>query len=272
MSVENMNSQVEQNSEVNEQLDSDFDETNFDSRVEPSNELPSRNNENLSSSSPRQSVDFDERVNPSEVQPDHTDDNSVLDFDDRVPLQDEVYDRHSLMIGDDISNGQAETIDGQKQYFDDNGDLYRIDDDFLPNTTYEINGYKYSTDDQGRIVSAEGIVHLKSHEGKKPIKDSMDSIGKGDQKEGDDRGHLIGDQLDGGNGLENMVPQEGSINKGEYNRIENEVAKAVKEGKEVSVKVEPIYQGDSHRPVAISYTRTINGETTRTIVPNRRDT
>ena len=168
----------------------------------------------------------------------------------------------------EIENPHQEEVDGKTFYYDDNGKLYRVENDLIPNTEYEINGYKYTTDEQGRIVSAEGTLHMKEREGRLTIKDSIEDIGKGDQKEGDDRGHLIGDQFDGSNGLENMIPQDADINRNDFKNFENELAKEVKAGKEVVVKIEPIYDGDSRRPVAIVVTYSIDGEENVRVFPN----
>ncbi|MBE5869863.1 MAG: hypothetical protein E7294_01175 [Lachnospiraceae bacterium] len=168
-------------------------------------------------------------------------------------------------------NPHTETRDGETYYYDDNGKLYRVGKELAPNSEYELNGYKYKTDEKGRIVSAEGTLHLKTREGRLPIKDSIDDIGKGDQKEGDDRGHLIGDQFDGSNGLENMIPQDADINRNDFKNFENELADAVRDGKEVYVKIEPIYEGDSRRPVAIVVTYTIDGEESVRVFPNGKE-
>ena len=168
-------------------------------------------------------------------------------------------------------NPHEETRDGKTYYYDDNGEIYRVNDDLAPNAEYEINGYKYKTDENGRIVSAEGTLHMKNREGRRPIKDTIEDIGKGDQKEGDDRGHLIGDQFDGSNGMENMIPQDANINRNDYKNFENELAKEVKDGKEVYMKVEPVYEGESRRPVAILVTYTIDGEESVRIFPNGQE-
>jgi len=168
-------------------------------------------------------------------------------------------------------NPHQELVDGKTYYYDNNGKLYRVENDLAPNSKYEINGYKYTTDDQGRIVSAEGTLHMKDREGRLPIKDSIDDIGKSDQKEGDDRGHLIGDQFDGSNRLENMIPQDANVNRNDFKKFENELAKEVKDGKEVNVKVEPIYEGDSKRPVAIVVTYSIDGEESVRVFPNGQE-
>lgn len=153
------------------------------------------------------------------------------------------------------------TVDGEKYYYDSQGNLYRVGNQLLPNNSYEINGYTYKTDELKRIVSAEGKLRLKDDRDKLRIKDSMEAVGKGDQKDSDDRGHLIGDQFDGSNGLENLVPQDSNVNRGDFKNFENELAKEVRSGNDVSVKVEPIYEGDSRRPSVIVVTYTINSST-----------
>lgn len=116
-------------------------------------------------------------------------------------------------IGEELYNLNTEELDNRKKYMDDNGNLYRVENSLIPNNSYELNGYTYTTDAEGRIASVEGVLHMKDREGRLPIRDSIEDIGKGDQKEGDDRGHLIGDQFDGPNGLENMIPQDADINR-----------------------------------------------------------
>ena len=159
-------------------------------------------------------------------------------------------------------------IDKDRQYYDDNGNLYRIGDDLLPNNKYEINGYSYETDDKGRIILVEGILHIKDRDGRLIIGDSIETIGKGDQKDGDDRGHLIGDQFDGSNRLENMIPQDADINRKDYRNFENELAKEVKDGKKVYVNIEVIYSGDSRRPEALVVNYSIDGKESMRVFTN----
>lgn len=157
---------------------------------------------------------------------------------------------------------------GGKSYSDDNGNLYRIGNDLVPNSKYEINGYTYKTDDIGRITSAEGTLHIKDRTGRLTIKDSIEEVGKGYQRDDDDRGHLIGDQFDGINGLENMVPQDATINRIEFRKFEDALAGQVKIGNIVSVNVSPYYEGDSRRPSIIVVNYSINGKNNMRVFPN----
>ena len=59
----------------------------------------------------------------------------------------------------------------------------------------------------------------------------MEDIGKGDQKETDDRGHLIGDQFNGSNGMENMIPQDSDINRKDYKHWKRNLQKKLQQEK-----------------------------------------
>ncbi len=159
----------------------------------------------------------------------------------------------------DIQPNTVFEVDGTKHYTDDNGEVYRVDNDLVADNTYEINGYKYETDDQGRIVSAEGKIQLKSRD-RLTIKDSMENIGRGDEKNTDDRSHIIGDNLNGSNGLENIVAGDASLNRGDYNKLEAQLAKEVSAGKEVYMRVDLDYPGKSYRPDSFIVSYSINGE------------
>ena len=162
----------------------------------------------------------------------------------------------------DIQPNTVYEVDGEKHYTDDNGEVYRVDNDLVADNSYEINGYKYETDDQGRIVSAEGKLQLKNHEGYKTIPQSttLSEIGKGDEKATDDRGHPIGDRFNGKGDIGNLVPQDSTLNRGEYNKFEDSLAKEVAKGNEVYMKVEMDYPGKSYRPDSFIVSYSINGE------------
>ena len=183
---------------------------------------------------------------------------------------DEIHTSEKEIDDSDAGAGNQE-VSEDKKYYDDNGNLYRVGNELQPNCQYEVNGYRYETDENGRISSAEGSLHLKDREGRLPIRDSIEDIGKGDQREGDDRGHLIGDQFDGSNGLENMVPQDAEINRNDYKNLENELAREVRDGKEVHYRVEPVYEGESRRPSAFVATYSIDGEKDVRIFPNGKE-
>lgn len=161
-------------------------------------------------------------------------------------------------------------FDGEpKQYFDDNGTKYREGDMLEPNTKFERNGYSYETDDNGRVISAEGKLQVKDHKGRSEMPDSRDTVAHGEMKSTDDRGHLIADRFNGSGELENLVPMEGKLNKGDYAKLEVTLAEAVNDGADVRLKVEPVYEDDASRPSEFRVTYSIDGEKDAVIFKNR---
>lgn len=109
---------------------------------------------------------------------------------------------------------------------------------------------------------------MKNRQGRLEIKDTKQDIGKGDEKDDDDRGHLIGDQFDGSNGMENIVAQNKDVNQGAYRKFENQLADKVRAGSDVRVSIRPEYSGDSHRPDALVVNYSIDGKQGMRIFPN----
>ena len=159
------------------------------------------------------------------------------------------------------SSEELKEIELEKIYKDDNGNVYRKGDELIENNHYEINGYGYSTDELGRITSAEGKLQVKKHEGRYEMPDRMDKIGKGDQLGTDSRGHLIADRFNGSGGMENLTAQDFKVNQKEIGNLEDELAKHVNNGEEVYLKIEVKYEEKSFRPTEYHYKYTIDGDT-----------
>ncbi|WP_052410032.1 DNA/RNA non-specific endonuclease [Paenibacillus durus] len=128
------------------------------------------------------------------------------------------------------------------------------------------NGYKYSTDGNGRISNAQG--QLKLGEGERnPY--AQRTVGGTDRLPNDDGGHLIGNQFKGSGEIDNLVPQNSGINRsgGEWYKMEKDWANALKEGSSVKVDITPNYSGNSMRPDSFKINYWIDGEKfTKTIV------
>ncbi|KKK39032.1 hypothetical protein WQ57_06390 [Mesobacillus campisalis] len=115
-----------------------------------------------------------------------------------------------------------------------------------PNVEYTSKeGYNYKTDGQGRISHAEGT--LKFGDGKRNNY-AQKVVGREYRKPDDDGGHLIASIFKGSGNLDNLVPMNGNLNKGEWKKLENTWADALKQGDEVKVKITPSYKGNSQRP------------------------
>ncbi|CAQ85451.1 conserved hypothetical protein [Photorhabdus asymbiotica] len=77
---------------------------------------------------------------------------------------------------------------------------------------------------------------------------------------GDEGGHLIASIFNGPGEKINIVPMDGNLNKGAWKQMENTWEKALKDGKQVDVKIEPIYSGNNIRPDRLNVQYSINGE------------
>lgn len=85
-------------------------------------------------------------------------------------------------------------------------------------------------------------------------------------EENDEGGHLIASIFNGPGEKVNLVPMDGNLNKGEWKKMENTWAKALEQGKEVKVTVEPKYSGASARLTSFNISYQIGNE--RPVVRN----
>lgn len=151
-------------------------------------------------------------------------------------------------------------INGNIYETDDNGCIYKKNGKLLPNTEYTVNGNTYKTDGQGRIVETNSKPKY-TEESSRNTKEQMESGGE-DRQENDDGGHIIAKILGGAEGEENLVPMRRTINRGDYKKMENEIAAALKEGKDVEVNISIEYDENSERPSKIRAEYYIDGKKT----------
>ena len=153
----------------------------------------------------------------------------------------------------------AKSENNAQEYWDDNGVKYREGDNLIPNNEYEVRGYQYKTDGEGRIVEASGKLKMKDPDYERDMESVRHKEGQ-EYRDTDDRGHLIGHQFGGSDRLENLVPMDAKLNQGDFVKLEITLADAVKDGADVRLKVEPIYEGDSTRPSEFRVTYSIDGD------------
>lgn len=168
----------------------------------------------------------------------------------------------------DLANG-AEGDETNNTKLDDNGKPYMVNGELLPNNTYELNGNVYETDDQGRIITCNGIPQIMP-ENPRDNKAQQESGGE-DRRDGDQGGHIIGRDMGGDSGAGNLVPMDGRLNQSDFKRMENEIKKALADGKDVTTKTDFTYSGDSKRPDKITVTVTIDGKVTVYTFDNNLD-
>ena len=110
----------------------------------------------------------------------------------------------------------------------------------LPDARYIINDAAYDTDGQGRVKEANG--ELKDAPGKRNRRNQKTAAQMG--KRGDDGGHLIPARYGGSGKLINHLPQSRNANRSLIKKVENEMGKAVKQGKPVEYTVIPHYPNE----------------------------
>ena len=159
-------------------------------------------------------------------------------------------------VGDLLESGsKGGTSTVQKVFtdnpFDEAGNL-------KPNIKYQTGEFKYNyeTDANGRISNWNtDNLQLTERDGR--LNYNSDSLGK---IEGDHAGHLAGDRFGGSPERDNIVSQSQNVNLSQYKKIENQWAKAISEGKEVTVNIDIKYDGDGFRPIEFNVEYTIDGD------------
>ena len=159
-------------------------------------------------------------------------------------------------VGDLLESGsKGGTSTVQKVFtdnpFDEAGNL-------KPNIKYQTGEFKYNyeTDANGRISNWNtDNLQLTERDGR--LNYNSDSLGK---IEGDHAGHIAGDRFGGSPELDNIVSQSQNVNLSQYKKIENQWAKAISEGKEVTVNIDIKYDGDGFRPIEFNVEYTIDGD------------
>ncbi|WP_213716197.1 hemagglutinin repeat-containing protein [Cedecea lapagei] len=125
-----------------------------------------------------------------------------------------------------------------------------------PNETYPVDGNKvFKTDDLGRTSSVEAKLSLNTNDRNTYQQCKAGKCGIS----GDEGGHLIASIFNGPGEKINLVPMNGNLNKGAWKKMENDWAKALKDGKEVNVNIQPIYSGNNQRPDRIIVKYSIDG-------------
>ncbi|HFF8525196.1 TPA: DNA/RNA non-specific endonuclease, partial [Providencia rettgeri] len=136
-----------------------------------------------------------------------------------------------------------------------------------PNTIYKVDGNNtYRTDSQGRVQSVEAKLSLNTNDRNSYQQCKAGKCGIA----GDEGGHLIGTRFNGPGEKINIVPMNSNLNRVEWKKMENSWAEALKNGKQVNVKIEPVYSGNSARPTKFNVKYTIEGE--RPVIKNFTNT
>lgn len=132
----------------------------------------------------------------------------------------------------------------------------------LPDIQYVSDqGYKYTTDSLGRIVSVEADELVLDKASRNLY--SQRKVGGADRLADDDGGHLIASMFKGSGDIDNLVAMNSDINRsgGVWFDMEQEWKKALSEvpPKKVSVNIDPIYANGGLRPTEFKVRYYIEG-------------
>ncbi|XP_024081852.1 uncharacterized protein LOC112126648 [Cimex lectularius] len=108
---------------------------------------------------------------------------------------------------------------------------------------------------KGRVEYAEAEIEPKHLDRGTKTNKRVRTYSKDMGYESDDAGHVIARRLGGdGKDEKNIIPQNPSVNRGEWKKIEDLTYAEVKKTGKVKMQVEPIYSGEkSTRPKSIYY-------------------
>ncbi|WLR42630.1 T7SS effector LXG polymorphic toxin [Bacillus carboniphilus] len=135
-----------------------------------------------------------------------------------------------------------------------------------PNVKYQAGeyDYQYRTDDNGRINEFNAN-DLKLTKRNNRLPHKSNTPGK---EPGDHAGHLAADRFGGSPDYDNLVSQSSSVNLSKYKKLENKWAKAIEEGKHVSVNVKIHYDDDGLRPISFEIKYIIDGVIKKQLLEN----
>ena len=130
----------------------------------------------------------------------------------------------------------------------------------------ERNGYLYEIDDENRTRRVSGLITLNTDQGRS--KTAQLSAGGSDRRTTDQGGHYIARRFNGPTEAFNHFAQNGSFNRSDYAKLENQWERAKRQRKQVRVKIVPVFKGGSQRPSALNVWFWIDGHRESQQLPN----
>lgn len=130
------------------------------------------------------------------------------------------------------------------------------------------NGYEFQIDERQRTRRVSGTLTLGVAEGRS--RRAQARVGGPDRRPSDDGGHYIAHRFNGPSEAFNHFAQDANFNRGGYRLLEDQWARARRNGQQVFVRITPIYAGNSRRPSVINVRFTIDGNAGSQKFPNER--
>lgn len=130
------------------------------------------------------------------------------------------------------------------------------------------HGYRFDIDHLGRTWKVEGTITEDPLQ--RRSKQSQLQAGRKYRLRTDDGGHFIARRFKGPMEAFNHFAQDAEFNRKTYARMENQWASARRKGVKVTVKIVPVYKGQSRRPASLNIWYTIGNKQHSLNLPNQR--
>ncbi|WP_439485866.1 DNA/RNA non-specific endonuclease [Blastomonas fulva] len=134
------------------------------------------------------------------------------------------------------------------------------------NTVITRNGYRYEIDKAKRTRKVSGTV-TENPEQRRSDKEQARAGGT-DRRPTDHGGHFIARRFNGPTEAFNHFAQDADFNRGRYQAMENQWARGIRRGERVTVRIVPVYEGNSRRPSVLNIWYTIGRNTYSIKLPN----
>lgn len=129
------------------------------------------------------------------------------------------------------------------------------------------NGYDFAIDSSGRTREIDGAL-TKNPDQLRNLR-TQAAAGGSDRLKNDHGGHYIARRFDGPTDAFNHFAQDGTFNRSDYAKLENEWSREMHDGRIVRVYIVPFYKGSSRRPSAIAVRYTVDHQIKRVVFSNK---
>lgn len=150
----------------------------------------------------------------------------------------------------------------------------------MKNMKYKVDNSIFTTDKLGRPIEVKAsispkfkntIIYDRDKIVQRDFRKARTNASKLDSnKLNDDAGHLLAHDLGGVSDGINLVPQNRSLNRGDYKRMENLIKKDVKKGHSAEITIKINYKGASERPSSYTYEYKKDGNIVKSVIFDNR--
>jgi hypothetical protein len=128
------------------------------------------------------------------------------------------------------------------------------------------NGYASDRDGLNRTREVTGALQLNPEQGRS--RQAKAQAVSSDRRPTDEGGHIIARRFNGPKEAYNHFAQDRTFNRSGYRKLENRLARAREQGREITINVQLSYKGNSQHPYELRFGYTIDGQYLQVRFPN----